>query len=146
MAGINGNSDQEDVMNFNINNTASAIAALLCIALLGMAVRAVAADALPVARVHYAAADLATPTAIAGLYDRLDSAAHRVCGSVDARDLGRYQEWRACVAQALSAGVRQIRNTELRAYHQLRTGAPVEVAESRATLVSEALPRNGRNR
>jgi UrcA family protein len=133
-------------MNFNVNNTASAIAALLCVALPGMAVRAVAAETPPVARVHYTAADLATPTAIAGLYDRLNTAAHRVCGSVDVRDLARYQEWHSCVAQALSAGVRQIRNTELRAYHQLRTGAPVEVADSSAIRVSEALPRDGRNR
>jgi UrcA family protein len=146
MAGINGNSDQEDVMNFNFSRTASAIAALLCVALPGVAVRAVAAEALPVASVHYTAADLTSPTAIAGLYDRLDRAAHLVCGSVDVRDLARYQEWHGCVVQALSAGVRQIRNTELRAYHQLRTGAPVEVADSSAIRLSEALPRDGRNR
>lgn len=133
-------------MNFGFSKFASAIAALLCVALPGMAVRAVAADALPYARVHYTATDLATPAAIAALYDRLNTAAQRVCGSVDGRDLARYQEWRGCVAQALSAGVRQIRNTELRAYHQLRTGAPVEVADSSAVLVSEALPRKGRNR
>jgi UrcA family protein len=146
MAGINSNRVQEDVMKINANKSAAVLAMLLCAALPGMTLRAMAAESPLVARVRYTTADLATPQAIARLYFRLGNAARRVCGPIDNRDLVRYPEWRSCVAQALSEGVRQIRSPELRAYHQLRTGAPVELADSPDILVSDALPRGHRNR
>jgi UrcA family protein len=133
-------------MRINVSKPASMLAVLLCAALPGMTVRAMAAEAPLVARVRYTTADLSTPQAIAGLYFRLGNAARRVCGPIDSRDLVRYPEWRSCVAQALSEGVRQIRSPELRAYHQLRTGAPVERADSPTILVSDALPRGHRKR
>lgn len=115
-------------MRINVSKPASMLAALLCAALPGMTVRAMAAESPPVARVRYTTADLGTPQAIAGLYFRLRNAARRVCGPIDSRDLVRYPEWRNCVAQALSEGVRQVRSPELRAYHQMRTNAPAELA------------------
>ena len=79
--------------------------------------------------VSYADRDMATEQGVSALYARLDTAARRVCGRVEGRDLARRADWRNCRAAALDAAVADVNDVRLTRLHgkqQGRSGAAAE--------------------
>jgi UrcA family protein len=68
-----------------------------------------------------------TPEGAVALYQRLQSAAQRVCAEDGTRDLGSVARSRACVSSALAAAITQVDRPLLTAYYQslggISTGA-----------------------
>jgi UrcA family protein len=68
--------------------------------------------------VHYSLRDLRTPHGVHTLYERIMSAARRVCPGYDSQDLDAYAYSRACQRQAVAQAVHQIGNRRLAAAYQ----------------------------
>jgi UrcA family protein len=85
---------------------------------------ALAAGPAPSRVVRYSLTDLATPSGVARLHLQLSAAAREVCQQY-ARQRRLFQR---CSGEALSAGVGQIQNEALTAYHQRKHGALVVAA------------------
>jgi UrcA family protein len=69
--------------------------------------------AVPARTVHYSDLNLNTQAGAVVLYKRIRNAAVQVCGDVDSRRLGEAMAARACVDQAVAAGVRAVNNLRL---------------------------------
>jgi UrcA family protein len=117
-----------------------------------LAIVAVAALAIPVLAsaepastvVRYSAAELATPAGVALVYGRIAAAARAVCAPYSGRELARQQLYSHCYRDALSGGVRRVRNPALNAYYEARTGE--HLTGTALKVASEALPSRARNR
>lgn len=68
--------------------------------------------------VRYGDLDLTRPAGIEVLYDRLRSAARRVCGTADNRDVRDSLAVRQCYRDSLDRAVAQVDRAELSARHQ----------------------------
>jgi UrcA family protein len=69
-------------------------------------------------RVDYAGLDLNTAAGADRMLRLLRSAAEQVCEPLQGRELARWQAWRACYAQALADGVRQVNHPHVTAVYQ----------------------------
>ena len=99
--------------------------AALCLATAAMGAHA--GELNPPARtVRYADLNLNTPAGAAVLYKRIKYAAEQVCGDVNARQLKEAMAAKACVAQAVDAGVHAVNNVQLTREYNAHIGGPKE--------------------
>ncbi len=90
-----------------------------------------AADQSPAVDVTFQDLNLTHTQGAARLYQRLQSAAERVCESADGQDLGRQLAFRKCVRDAVAAAVAKVDQPQLNAYSRAQSGnrtAPIQVA------------------
>jgi UrcA family protein len=97
---------------------AGAITASVMFAATALATAAVPTVRPPQTIVHYGLRDLRTPQGVHTLYERIMSAARRVCPGYDSQDLDAYAYSRACQRQAVAQAVHQIGNRRLAAAYQ----------------------------
>jgi len=74
----------------------------------GAALAADATDAVPSARVNYAGLDLTSEQGARILYERISSAAERVCENAGSRDLESFFASRACKHKAIAEAIAQV--------------------------------------
>jgi UrcA family protein len=89
------------------------LAAVAAVCFAGYAVGAhadEAIDGVQARTVHYADLNLKTAQGAEILYKRIRTAAGRVCGEGDAKELARIAMAKACVDEAVTAGVRAVGN------------------------------------
>jgi UrcA family protein len=67
----------------------------------------------PTRTVHYADPNLNTKAGVEVLYQRIRTAADRVCGNVDPRQLPASEAAKTCVNQAVTASVRAVNDPRL---------------------------------
>ncbi|HVS77689.1 MAG TPA: UrcA family protein [Steroidobacteraceae bacterium] len=102
----------------------AAVGALATAALLAspaIASAAQPADAAPQTVVHYSLRELATDRGTRALYERIVSAARRVCPGNDSRDLADFAASRQCQRQAVTRAIHQIGSPRLAALHMQAT-------------------------
>ena len=97
--------------------------AALCLATAAMGAHA---DEAPARTVRYADLNVNTPAGAAVLYQRIRYAAEQVCGDVNARQLKEAMAAKACVAQAVDAGVRAVNNVQLTREYNAHIGGAQE--------------------
>jgi len=71
--------------------------------------------------VSYEGLDIATKSGATILYGRLRSAARRVCGPLDGRELARHARFNTCVATTLARAVADVNLASVTALHRLDT-------------------------
>jgi UrcA family protein len=86
--------------------------------------------------VSFADLDLANAAGAATLYDRLKTAARRVCGKADPRDLSAVGDVKRCRTEALDAAVAGVDNPRLTALHR-DADAPQELAGSNPAATAQ---------
>jgi UrcA family protein len=88
----------------------------------GSVLAAAPADTAPSVTVAYGDLNLASEQGSGALYARIVAAARQVCyvGSVDIRDLQRYNQARSCEARAIAAAVQAVHSPQLAAIHSAR--------------------------
>ncbi len=104
--------------------TLAAVGALATAALPGSPAIASAAQpaaAAPQTVVYYSLRDLATDRGTRALYERIVSAARRVCPGNDSRDLADFADSRQCQRQAVARAIHQIGSPRLAALHMQAT-------------------------
>jgi|SRR5882724_238318 len=87
----------------------------------GAAACAATHDDAPTVAVSYQDLDISTPNGAQMLYRRIQSAALKVCGEVQARDFARSRAQRACYANAVASAVDTVNQPQLSAVHRIRT-------------------------
>jgi len=100
--------------------TCALLGALATAALLASPAIAAAADPaadVPRVSVQYSNLDLATSAGTRALYQRIRSAARKVCPAYDPLDLEAFAASQECQQQAIARAVRQIGNARLAAVH-----------------------------
>lgn len=103
-----------------INDVLRAAAALTVCLIIGASVTAQAAataDAPLSVRVSYRDLNLATEQGTQALYERIVSAARKVCPISDIRNLAEFAAARACEAQAIARAVREVNSPRLAAIY-----------------------------
>jgi UrcA family protein len=95
---------------------AAAAGCLFAIATIGSGA-VLADDAVPAVRVSYAGLDLTSERGVQILYQRIATAAERVCPSADSRNLRAFVDGRACRKQAIERAIAQVGNPKLAALH-----------------------------
>jgi UrcA family protein len=76
--------------------------------------------------VGFADLDLANAAGAETLYDRLRTAARRVCGKADPRDVGAVKDMKRCRSEALDAAVAGVNHPRLTALH-VKSAVPGEL-------------------
>jgi UrcA family protein len=84
--------------------------------------------------VRFADLNLASSAGVQTLYQRLETAARRVCGSPDSRDFEARRDWKRCYSSALNSAVSTIGNGSLSELHAEKNGRPVT---SQSLIASE---------
>jgi UrcA family protein len=82
--------------------------------------------------VKFSDLNVGNPAGVAALYQRIHSAAERVCKVGDDRDLARAQRSEACANVAEARAVSRVNSGALTAYYQAKSGHPA--AELTASL------------
>ena len=77
--------------------------------------------------IHYTQAELATTAGVAREHQRLSAAAREVCQNYSSQR----RLFQRCSREALAAGINDIQNPALTAYHQRQRGTPVVAAAGR---------------
>ena len=99
-----------------------ALATALAVLATGLAHAGASAEARRTVEVRYSKHELATRQGVRDVYSRLQSAARQVCPDLDARDLARASQARACYREALSDAVSQISQPALSLVHTRQVG------------------------
>ena len=99
-------------INYSKNFALAAVAGI-CVTSFAFSAHADEADAVPTRTVHYADLNLKTQEGAEKLYQRIRSAADRVCGNMDAHQLSESEAIKTCVNQAVSASVRKVNSPRL---------------------------------
>jgi len=87
-----------------------------------------AADAaMPAVEVSFKDLNLTHQEGAAKLFQRLQSAAERVCESADGQDIARHLAFRACVKGALAAAVAKVDQPQLTAFYLAQSGHRVAI-------------------
>jgi UrcA family protein len=88
----------------------------------------------PAVEVSFKDLSLTHTEGAAKLYQRLQSAAEKVCESADGQDIARRLAFKACVHGAVATAVAKVDNPQLTAYYRLRsdgrTAAAIQVAHN----------------
>jgi UrcA family protein len=79
-------------------------------------------DGAPSVRVSYAGLDLTSDQGARMLYQRIASAAERVCAHSGTRDLGAYRASRVCERKAIAQAIEQVGNPKVAAILAETTG------------------------
>jgi UrcA family protein len=97
----------------------SAFAALLwAVSALALFNEPAIADEVAAVTVNYADLDVSKPAGAQQLYQRIKSAARKVCAPLNGKDLHRMFLWRDCYEQAVADAVATIDRPALSALHQ----------------------------
>ena len=101
------------------------VATVACVLAAGGAFAAAspAATATTAVTVRYGDLNLSNPEGAAALYARLRSAARKVCGTADPRELSAYDAVKQCYELALADAVERIDQARLVTLHRARTNA-----------------------
>lgn len=75
----------------------------------------------PAITIHYSDLDLARPSGVQALYQRVSAAARQVCGPENIRDLTRYAASQKCFDQAMNQAVADIGVPQLNALYRHKT-------------------------
>jgi UrcA family protein len=113
----------------------NALSAIFVAGLILTPLAGICAEPVPQVTVSFADMNLSNPPGISRLYQRLQWAAHKVCGSVpQARELSFHAAWSRCVFTALDDAVAQVHSAELAALHAKRTGQRTPLLVAKTTM------------
>jgi UrcA family protein len=68
-----------------------------------------------------------TPAGVTALYQRIHSAARRVCNVGEDRNLGMQQQAKTCASEAEAGAIARVNSPALTAYYRIKTGKQVAV-------------------
>ncbi len=119
-----------NVATHNINFAARSAALFLTCILVGSHAFAGEPDSVPSETVKYQDLNVDSAAGVTALYQRIHSAAKRVCDVDGDRNLARQQQAQTCASKAEAGAVALVNSPALSAYYQVKTGRQVAVFAS----------------
>jgi UrcA family protein len=116
-----------NVTTHNANLAARSAALFLTCMLVGTHAFAGEPDPVSSETVKYQDLNVDSPAGVTALYQRIHSAAKRVCDVGGDRNLASQQEAQTCASKAEAGAVAHVNSPALTAYYQMKTGRQVAV-------------------
>ncbi len=106
-------------------SAAPAVLAILTLGAVPSLVHAGSGDAVATELVRFGDLNLSTPGAVRTLYDRIQAAAHALCGPAEITGSRIVPTaWKACVSDSVRHAILTVNRPELTAYYGQRLGVP----------------------